>query len=193
MSEQLNPKTFDLVGVLSGRDYPTLDIDVYFEEALGFEIQRARETLRNLTLLGKDDEAKIVAESLEDLVRQTQQHKCTITLKSVPAKVNRDILKKVQADHPSDGAMFGIPVSNPEQDEAYTLAQWLVYSQVLTTPDGSTIVLDEEQVQAIWDHAPQAVHKQISDGIKELQSGGASGFEYAAKEIDFLSQASPEG
>lgn len=193
MSNGLNPKSFDLIGAISGRDYPTLDLEVYIDEATGFAINKANETLRTLEIQGKDDEAKEVQERLDSLVKKSTSSKIVLTLKGIPERVRRAILSKVEEDHPSATNMLGLPEPNPQGDEAYTLAMWKAYIQKFTAPDGSENPVSEEEIQAIYDELPSTVHKQISDGIEKLRKDHVAGFEYASKEVGFLSQASPEG
>lgn len=193
MSEELSPKTFDLVGMLSGRDYPTQDIEVYFDEVLGFSIEKLKNMLRSLEILDKKDEAKKVSSELEALVKKTESSKFVITLKGIPEKVRRSILEKVQEEFPEKFDMLGRPLPNPKGDEAYTLAMWGAYAQTLTTPDGTKVVMSEQDVRAIYDDAPPAVHTQLTKGIESLREDAVKGFEYAAQEADFLSHASPEG
>lgn len=194
MSEELSPKTFDLVGMLSGRDYPTQDIEVYFDEVLGFSIEKLKNMLRSLEILDKKDEAKKVSEQLEALVKKTESSKFVITLKGIPEKVRRSILEKVQETHPEKfNAFSGLPLPNPKGDEAYTLAMWEAYAQEIITPEGARALISKEDIKAIYDDAPAAVHSQLTKGIESLREDAVKGFEYAAQEADFLSHASPEG
>lgn len=193
MSDELSPKTFDLVGMLSTRDYPTLDIEVYFNEALGFSIEKLKNMLRSLEILDKKEEAKKVSEELEGLVKQAAEQKFVITLKGIPEKVRRSILEKVQKKHPEKLNMIGQPMPNPEGDEAYTLGMWRTYARTFTTPEGVTNPITEAEIKAIYDEAPPTVHAQLTKGIESLREDSVKGFEYAAQEADFLSQASPEG
>lgn len=193
MSEELSPKTFDLVGMLSGRDYPTLDIEVYFNETLGFSIEKLKNMLRSLEILDKKEEAKKVSEELEGLVKQAAEQKFVITLKGIPEKVRRSILEKVQEEHPEKFNMIGQPLPNPKGDEAYTLGMWRAYARTFTTPDGVTNPITEAEIKAIYDEAPPTVHAQLTKGIESLREDSVKGFEYAAQEADFLSHASPEG
>lgn len=193
MSNGLNPKTFDLIGAISGRDYPTLDVEVYIDEATGFAINKANEALRTLEILGKEDEMKEVQEQLDSLVEKSASSKIVLTLKGIPERVRRSILSKVEEDFPSTSNMLGIPEPNPQADEAYTLAMWEAYIQKFTAPDGSENPVTKGEIQAIYDELPDTVHKQISDSIEKLRKDHVAGFEYASKEVGFLSQASPEG
>lgn len=193
LSEELSPKTFDLVGMLSGRDYPTLDIEVYFNEALGFSINKMRDILRSLEILDKKEEAKKVSEELEGLVKKASEQKFVITLKGIPEKVRRSILDKVQEEYPEKLSVLGQPLPNLKGDEEYTLGMWRAYAVTFTTPDGVTNPVTEAEIKAIYDEAPPTVHSQLTSGIESLREDSVKGFEYAAQETDFLSHASPEG
>lgn len=72
MTETPDAKTLDLVGLLSGRDYPELEVDVYFDEKLGFSIYQMRKMLDHLQILGKYEEYEKIEAELRDLVEKAQ-------------------------------------------------------------------------------------------------------------------------
>lgn len=193
MSEQLDPKTFDLIGVLSGRDYPELEVPVYFNEKLGFSIQQMREMLKSLEMLGKDDEYQRVHAELEGLVERVASEKFIVTLQGIPEKVYRSIIEKVNEDFPNETDILGREKSNPKGDAAFTRSLWQAYIRTVTAPDGRQSHVGEAEVDALIANAPAVAQEAITRGISELRTGSKAGFEYAAKEIDFLSSASPEG
>lgn len=194
MTEELvNPKTLDLVGVLSGRDYPTLDIEVYFNETLGFAIYEMLKMQRSVEVLGTDEEVKSLHENLKELVEKSESEKYTLTLKAVPEEVYRGIVNKVAEEHPDETDLLGRPKPNPKGDQEFTRNVWRAYLTKITGPEGNSKIIDAADVDALLGKAPATVHAQITGAIKELREGAKAGFEYAAKGIDFLSQASPEG
>lgn len=193
MSETLDPKTFDLIGVLSGRDYPELEVPVYFNEKLGFSIQQMREMLKSLELLGKDDEYRQVHEELEGLVNRTPDEKFVVTLQGVPEEVYRSIIDQVNEEHPGETDLLGREKPNPKGDAFFTKKLWQAYIRTVTAPDGRQSHVGEAEVDALIAKAPAPAQEAITKGIAELRTGSRAGFEYAVKEIDFLSSASPEG
>lgn len=193
MSEELNPGSFDLLSVLSGREYPTLEVPVYFNEKLGFAIHELTKMLTTLTQLGETGEVAATNERLATLVEQAQSEKYVLTLKQVPEGVRRDILNKSEKKFPTKRNLLGQPEANPEGDEYLTILLWDAYIQTITAPDGAINLVGEPEVRALFEKAPSTVHQAINQGLQELQNGSKAGYEFAAKEIDFLSDASPEG
>lgn len=193
MSEDLNPKTFDLIGALSGRDYPTLDVEIYINEALGFEIYQIEKELKAAELRGLQDEIIEIDARLLDRINQTKSEKYVIGLKAIPEKVRRTLIAKNQKDYPDSIDAFGRTTAHPEADAQFTLQMWGAYIRTVTSPDGTIKLADENDIEALYDNAPLQAQQIISNGIKELQLGSAAGYEQAAKEVDFLSHASPEG
>lgn len=194
MSESLNPMTFDLAGVLANRDYPTLDIKAHFDEATGFAIDQAHDKIREAELMGDTEATKALYKAVEEFTKKVQDQAYTITLKSIPERVRRNLLKSVKSEFPDEiNALTGIPEQNIEADEAYLKKVWAAYCQVITPPGGVPTVLSEEDIRVIYDQAPSHVYDSISEGIKKLQTGSKRGFEIAARDVDFLSLASPEG
>lgn len=192
MTESLDHKTFDLVSVLAGRTYPTLDIPVYFNEDLGFRIYQLEKKRREALLLDSED-AKDLDKEFQELSKSTESEKYTVTLKGIPEHIRRDVTTTVQAQFPSKKNFMGQEDVSPEADTLFTKKMWAVYIQAITDPEGAVTTADEKTIDAIYDHAPAGVHKALNVGIGELQGGAEAGFEQAAKEINFLSDASPEG
>lgn len=193
MSIQPDPKKLDLIGVLSGRDYPELDVPVYFDEKLGFAIQQMREMLQSLALLDDDAEYQRVHEELEGLVKRTEDAKFVVTLQGIPEKVYRSIVDQVNEKHPEERDFLGQPKPNIKGDALFTRMLWEAYVFKVVGPSGAETLVGPEEVQAIIDQAPAPAQAAIMEGIQELRSGAKAGFEFAVKELDFLSQASPEG
>lgn len=193
MSEELDYKTFDLVGILSGRDYPTLEVPVYFNEVLGFSIHEARKLSEQAQLAGDEEVAKELQEKLKALVEETKDQKFTVHFKGIPESARRDIMSEVEKSHPVKKDLLGRPESDTEADTAFTKAAWGAYVTHITDPEGAKALATEDVIEALYNSAPATVHLAINEGLSELRGGSKAGFEFAAKEIDFLSQASPEG
>lgn len=189
MTEELDHKTFDLMAVLSGRDYPTLDVPVYFNETIGLKLYQAdqeRKQAAGAKLAKLDDEIDALKES-------AKSEEYTVKLKSIPESVRRDVFNSVLAEFPTKKDVFGREEQHPEADEAFTRKMWNVYIVEVIDPTGAVSAVDEGAVTALYKSAPASVHEAINQGIAELQLGPKSAFESLAKEANFLSDASPEG
>lgn len=193
MTENLDPKTVDLIGVLSGRDYPEIEIAVYFNEKLGFAINEMRKMLRSAEVLNQVESAEALHEEIQALVQKTTSEQYTLKLRAIPEKIYRQITLKVQEEFPDKLDFLQRPTPNPEGDEAFTRYLWEAYLITISDAEGTSRAITPEDVSLIIDEAPRTVHEQINAAISELRTGAKAGFEYAAKELDFLSQASPEG
>lgn len=189
----LTPETFDLAGLLSGRDYPSTDIKVYFDEALGFKIHELSQTLPELITAGELDEAKDTQEKIAALVEATKDAQFTIHLQSVSEGVRRSIHDKVEAEHPTKLNFMGQPEPNPQGDHLFRKLLWGTYVRTVTDPQGKVSVVGEREIKSLMDDAPATVQAQINIAINSLHKGAQEGYEFAAKELDFLSSASPEG
>lgn len=192
MTEELNHKTFDLISVLAGRDYPTHEVPIYLEENIGLEIYRL-EKKRSEALVLAPEEADELDKQHSALVESAKSEQYTVKLKSIPERVRRDIIHTVESEFPTKRNMIGQEEPNPEGNEAFTKKMWAVYIQTITDPDGAVTTVNDAIIDSIYDNAPGVAHEAINDGIAELQVGPKAGFESAAKELNFLSDASPEG
>ena len=189
MSEQLNPKTFDLIGVLSGRDYPELEVPVYFNEKLGFEIHRIQKKIREAELRADSEAIKALDAEKDALVKSAVSEKYVVTLQGIPEEVYRSILSKVEEEFPNETDFVGNVKPNPKGDSLFTRKLWEAYLREVTAPDGTKNFVGEKEVDALIAKAPAAAQEAITGGISELRTGAKAGFEYAAKEVDFLSPA----
>lgn len=189
----MDSNTFDLGEVLAGRGYPTLDVPVYLDEATAFAIHQAKKELDRLQLLGdKDAYAKVEAD-LFALIEKVNDQKYVFSLKGVPRKVKKDILLKVNAKHPVELDLLGRETPSMDRDELYTELIWSVHVVSITAPSGKKIEAPSvETLNGFRDEAPQAAVEAVQAGIDELSSGSKEGFEAAARNTDFLSDASPE-
>lgn len=193
MSETLDPKKLDLIGVLSGRDYPELEVPVYFNEKLGFEIHQLQKKIAEVEARGDSKTLEALDAERDKLVNQAESEKFVVTLQGIPEKVYRSIVDQVNEEHPNETDLFGREKSNPKGDELFTKKLWQAYIRTVTAPDGAQNHVGEAEVDALIAQAPSPAQEAITRGITELRTGSKSGFEYAVKELDFLSSASPEG
>lgn len=193
MTEELDYKTFDLVGVLAGRDHPEIEVDVYFDENLGFTIARTNEAIREADLRGNAEVAAKLQKELDALVEQVKDAKYTVHLKGVDESVKKGILRSVREEFPSKKNVFGVEEENPDADDTYTRRLWATIIVKITDPQGAISLMSEELAQVLQDKAPKSAQIAINQAIRELETSAETGFEYAAKQVDFLLTASPEG
>ena len=191
MSEQLDHKTFDLLGVLSGRDYPTHEVDIYLNEALGFELFQVEQKRRDASL--PEGERAKLDEEFRGLMAQAEKEKFTVRMKAIPEQVRMDIVQKLEEEYPEKKDFMGKPQENLEKDTEFTKRMWRAYIQAVVDPSGAVATVGEEEVNALYANAPSTAHDTINTGLAELQIGPKAGFEAKAKETNFLSEASPEG
>ena len=188
----LDHKTFDIIGVLSGRDYPTVEVPAYFNENLGFEVFKL-EQKRSEAILHTKEEAEELDKQFKALVDQSKDEEFKVLLKSIDESMRRDIHNAVTKEFPPKKDMLGREEVDPIWDEEYTKRMWSVYIQKITDPSGAVSVLDEKSLDFLIAKAPRSAQEAINKGIAELQVGPSAGFERMAKEVNFLSDASPEG
>lgn len=193
MAEELDYKTFDLVEVLSGRAYPETEVEVYFDENLGFTIQKVREAIDEADRRGEDETASKLQKELDSLVEQVADAKYTVHLKGVDESKKKAILRDVREEFPPKRNPFGVEEENLDADEAYTRKLWALMIVRIEDPKGAISLMNEELAKFLQDKAPKSAQVAINKGIHELEKGSEAGFEFAAKEVPFLSIASPEG
>ena len=193
MAEELDYKTFDLGKVLAGIDYPETSVDVYFDEKLGFTIKRLKDAIDEAD---RRDNLKVAAqlqEELDNLVSKIASAKYTVHLKGIPEGERRIILDGVRADMPPTKNMWGQEEDNPEADQEFMRRLWRAMIVKIEDPEGAVSTGSDETVKLLQEKAPRTAQAAITSAVTELLTGAAEGFEFAAKQADFLSIASPEG
>lgn len=183
MTEKLNAETFDLMSVLSGQDFPTVEVPVYFNEATGLKIYHVQNKLNAAV---DEKEVKKLDKELKSLISQAKGEQYVVTVQAIPDQMRRDLLNKVLDEFPSKKDVFGREEAHPEADSQFSRLMWSAHIRKVTSPTGAIAVLDEESARALHDSSSTTVHEAINRGITELQTGAKAGFEIAAKDIDFL-------
>lgn len=185
-SENLDHKTFDLAAVLAGRDYPEIEVPVYFNEKLGFSISVLIDAIAVAETVGDKKQAEKLQKELNALVKSVESERYVVTVTGIPSRVRNNILKSVYEAHPEKTDMFGRPEKNMEREELFVKELWVASIVKITAPDGAEVFVDAQEVENLINFAPDTAIRSISDAIEKLSSGSAAGFEYAAREIDFL-------
>lgn len=189
MTEQLNHETFDLIAVLSGRDYPTVEVPVYFHEGLGLKAYKIQQELKRAT----GDKLEELDAEYAKLQEEAASERYVVTLKAVDESLRRDVFNAVAEEFPSTKDMLGRETPHPKSDDEFTKRMWAIYIEKVTSPSGAISLTTPDIVNALYAKAPASFHAAVNEGIAELQVGTRAGFEQMAKDTDFLSDASPEG
>ena len=190
---ELDHKTFDINAVLAGIDYPEAEAVVYFDEKLGFTINRLKDSIDELDRRGDEENAANLQKELDSLIASVKEAEFRVTVKGLPEGTKRQVLRKVTEEFPTRKNMFGQMEDNPEQDEAYIRELWSRMIVKFTDPSGAESLVNDETIELLLTKAPRSAHIAINQTINEVEQGAGQGFEYAAKQVDFLSIASPEG
>jgi len=190
MTETPDAKTFDIVGFLAGRDLPTREVKVPFDEDLLLRISEVEKARNKIGL--SEDEVEALDKEMDELQARYRDESFTFTIKAIPEHVRRDITDKNLRDHPITTDAFGREQPDPEANAALALSTWAAYVLSVTDPSGATSPVGESGAKALYDNAPAAVHMALNEGISEVMAGSTKGFK-VAQGLNFLSDASPEG
>lgn len=187
MSE-LDAKTFNLADVLSGQDYPEKVVDVYFNEALAYEVNLVNNQLNNIGI-SDSDEYKKLQKKFDDIVDSLKQYRYEFHLKAIPARIKRDLINEIDSKYPRKFNSIGIPEADSKRDEYFSAIMMEAYITKIVSPDGAEIVKPSlETIIDFRDNCPTHALVTIEGAITEFESFISSGFELAAKSADFLSK-----
>jgi hypothetical protein len=190
MSEEVTPKTFDLASALAGINYPSVEVEVYFDEALAYEISEINRNLEILSVAGKDDEYADLEKKFDGFLKQVEEHKFTFTIKGVPAHVENSITDEIKQKFPIKRNALGmVEQDNTAADEEYVKLIFGAYIAKIVSPDGSIIEPPSvTDIAALRSNAPVHVLNKIQQAIVDLKTKTANGFELGIKSADFLSK-----
>lgn len=180
--------TFSIVDVLLGREYPTIEVPFFLDEAAAFALSQAEKRLVELPVDGDREEVEREIDRLKAKVRATRY---VYHLKGIPAKVRNDLLDLAFKKFPKETDptnIFGGPKQNDERDEMFGRMLLHAMTEKIVDPNGAVMAnLTVEQVEHFRDHAPDAALEAISIAQRELTEGAKGGFESAAQDTDFSS------
>lgn len=186
MSEELDHKTFDLAAVLAGAGYPTHDVEVYFDERIGFELYLLRKEIRSC----EDPEAmEALQERLETLLKESEESKYTVTVKGLPESTRKIADAKSRKKFDSEYNLLNQEVPNPERDDYYNLLLWQESIEKITSPTGAVAHPTPEEIESLRSSVGRSVVAAISEAIRDLQEGARAGFENKAQDTSFLFDA----
>lgn len=183
MSEELDHKTFDLAAVLAGADYPTLEVDVYFDERVGFELYLLRKEIKTC----EDPEAKENLQTrLEDLLEKSSESKYVVTVKGLPESARKIADAKSRKKFDTEYNLLNQEVPNAQRDDYYNLLLWQESIVKITAPNGAVAEPTPEEIESLRSSVGRSVVAAISEAIRDLQEGARAGFENKAQDTSFL-------
>lgn len=186
MSE-LDVKTFDLGAVLAGQDYPEKTVDVYFNEALAYEVAQANAELSILSKIGGEEYEK-AEKVFDEMLEKISKFRYVFHLKAIPSSVRKQIEVEVEAKFPAKTNALGMIEPNKKADELFAALMMEAYITKIVDPEGAEIVKPSlDVINELRDNAPLHVIKFLEAEIVGFSNAIATGFEVAAKSADFLS------
>ncbi|MCK9599199.1 MAG: hypothetical protein M0R06_09175 [Sphaerochaeta sp.] len=181
----INPKTFNLKAALAGISYPEETVTVFLDAKLMYEYSQAKREW-DYDPANKEKEARV-----EELEKKFEDIALTITVKDMPSRIRKDVVKKVRAEFPAEVNMFGVPIDTVEGQEELQVHLWALYITSITAPDGTVIAPPSlDDIRALRDAAPDIALGAIKTAIDGLTEITKSGYEQAVQAPGFLSQPS---
>lgn len=192
MTEALDHKTFDLGAVLAGIGYPEKTFPVWFDERIGWQIYEATEYLRTAEIRGNEQELAAAYDELDKLKESAKNTCFKVTVRGLPESTIKACNAKAEAKYPVDYNMIGQPTPNSDRDDMFNTLLWIESIVKIENPKGEVNLPDEKTHELLRTKTGRSVVSTISNAINELIQGTSAGFESAAREVSFLSDASPE-
>lgn len=185
---ELNPETFNVADMFTGVAYPKDTVKVYTNEEPAYRLAALNKRIaREIADEGVRDE---LSDEAVKLLAEVNKYRYTFHLTGIGEDTLKAIVEKARQAHPSKYGTFGQELPNPEQDEYFNNLLWAVHTEKIEAPNGAVIVAPgDDQMKIIRGNLPRTQQAKIKDAIDAFSTGSAAGFEAAAQEADFLSQA----
>lgn len=190
---ELNHETFDLGQVLAGTKFPETEVDIFFDESIGFQIYRAQQALREAEIAGNEEELKQVQDRVEELKTQARDVRYTVTVRGIPESVRKNCLQKSRDKFEVEYSFLNQELPNAQRDDLFNELLWNASIVKITDPKGAAAIPTEDHIRTLRTQVGRSVVGTINNAITELVEGSKAGFESAAQDPSFLSDASPEG
>lgn len=185
---ELNPETFNVADMFTGIAYPKDTVAIYTNEDAGYRLDALnRRIAKEIANEGARDELSAEAEKL---LAEVNKSRYVFHLTGISEDTLKTIVDKARQEHPSKFGTFGQELPNPEQDEYFNNLLWAVHTEKIEAPNGAIIAgPDDAQMKIIRGNLSRTQQAKVKAAIDNFTTGSAAGFEAAAQEIDFLSQA----
>lgn len=192
---ELSHETFDFAEAIAGVNFPEVDAEVYFDEAIGFSIYEAQKLIHETEVRSDNKEdLRKVYDQIDALKKRAAASRYLITVRGLPASTLQVIDTQAEEAHPTpQGLIPGMGADNPEKDRMVGELVWKHSIVKITNPAGAVALPTEENIKQLREKTGLTVFHAINEAISELRSGTKSGFEQAAQDTSFLSDASTEG
>lgn len=196
MTNAVDPGSFDLIDAINGTTYPEEEVPFLFDARAANAIAGLDAELKKNLALGRVEQYEEVEKVYFEAIENLKPAMFKVTVKSVPREVKKAIIAKADAKHPKEfNALTGAEEVSDEKEEYFNVLNWRAHISKIEDPSGRVIhgPLPEDHIQLLLDKGPDASLAAVASKIAELESGAASGYEQAIRNLDFLSKPSPEG
>lgn len=141
-TEMSKPGKFSLIERLQNRNMPTEDVDVYFDEKLGWDLMRLEEKLANTK---KHDEANAINDKIKRVKAELEKSKYVFTLQGVDNERYDAIIAESEESFPNEyeesanpltGQKTKVLIENEERDALFNTLFLAECITKVTDPDG---------------------------------------------------------
>lgn len=191
MTEELSPKTFDLLAALHGATLPEDTVEIYTDEAGAYKIVKLNRELDRAELIGKAEEAKALLEEFESLRDQLRQSRLTFTVRGISKEVRKAITLKVlrefqETTHENEAE------ATLEAQEKVNALLWAAHLVKVEDASGAVAFISEENALEVVTSIPPIGAQEIGNVIDGFLKTTTAGVEIAQSDLDFSSAVSPE-
>lgn len=168
--------TFSLMDRLTNRDYPVEDVEVYLDEAAGYQIGKLIEQIAN----EKDgDKANVLQDDLAKWRKKAESSRVVIHLRGISSEKYDEIVKDAQEQFPLEYREDRNPLTMklerellPSEDrETYFRTHlWAEYIRNATDADGNVDAnISPEWVAGFLAHAPLNAQAAVYIAVEKLR------------------------
>lgn len=195
--EAPDPKEFDLLGVLAGRDLPEEVVPICVDESGAYTLSKLNDEIRKYELISRADDPGNAEEVLSELMAHRERvleglRELTFTFKfkGILKSARKNLREEAFKKYPEPKNLDKRP-NDPNQDKRDEYFRTILIASHLksiTDPHGAVFDnITPEYVQEMMDALPEHSAEQVVLAVAKFQNATHAGFEAAAKSTDFLS------
>lgn len=180
-----DPKTFDLRAALAGVSFPEETVTIFLDASKMYEYAQLK---RKADYNPADEELQKSVEDFENIFKESA---IQVTIRDIPVKLRKDILKRVHKDFPPDThPLLGQKVNTQDGEEEFQTQLWAAHIVEMRNAQGGVLHPTADDIRALRDTASVVTLGVIREAIDRLTSDTTSGYEQIVQGLDFLSQPS---
>jgi hypothetical protein len=167
---------FNFLDFLTGREYPTEDVEIYLDERAGYLIHKLEQEAARTT---DGEQANIIHEQIAFQREKAQKSRFVLHLEGISVEEYDKVVDLVTEAFPVEYTesrnplTFGLertPKESPDREQMFRTHLWAKFIRTVTGPNGGVDDdISPEWVAVFMNHAPLIALGRVEAAVQELR------------------------